>query len=69
MLNSGGRLERQDKYIDILIKDEAEKAAELAKDLFELNRKRQALTEEGIQAGVAQKMCIRDRYSPMSSWN
>ncbi|MFQ9798980.1 MAG: hypothetical protein ACLR23_08580 [Clostridia bacterium] len=31
MLNSGGRLERQDKYIDILIKDEAEKAAELAK--------------------------------------
>ena len=54
MLNSGGRLERQDKYIDILIKDEAEKAAELAKDLFELNRKRQALTEEGIQAGVAQ---------------
>ncbi len=50
MLNSGGRLETQEKYSGILRTQDPEEAAELARALKQLNAERQKLTADGVAA-------------------
>ena len=52
MINSGGRLEQQQKYIEILLEEDPIRAEKMATRLYELNRLRQKMTEEGIEAGL-----------------
>ena len=54
MLNAGGRLGSQNHYLDILTSEDVDVCGELAEELFQLNRERQQMTEEGIRAGLAQ---------------
>lgn len=54
MLNAGGRLSSQNRYIQILLSDDEVICRGLAEELKELNQKRQKLTEEGIEAGILQ---------------
>lgn len=52
MINSGGRLEQQQRFLPFLLEEDPEKAEKGAARLFELNRKRQQMTEQGIMQGV-----------------
>lgn len=54
MINSGGRLEQQQKYIDILLEEDPAQAEKMANRLYELNRLRQKMTEKGIEEGIAE---------------
>lgn len=49
MLNSGGRLENQEKYIQILLTDDPLEAGELARNLRALNYERQQMTAKGVE--------------------
>ena len=51
MINSGGRLEQQQKYIMVLLEENPESAERAASRLYELNKKRQKMTEDGITLG------------------
>ncbi|MCI8632648.1 MAG: single-stranded-DNA-specific exonuclease RecJ [Lachnospiraceae bacterium] len=54
MLNAGGRLGSQNRFLEILVSQDEKRCRLLAKELFDLNRERQHLTEEGIQQGICQ---------------
>ncbi|MBQ7064417.1 MAG: single-stranded-DNA-specific exonuclease RecJ [Firmicutes bacterium] len=48
MINSGGRLDAQQNYIHVLQSEDPEKAEDAARKLYQLNRTRQAMTDEGF---------------------
>lgn len=52
MINSGGRLECQQRFLPLLLEQDPEIAEKGAARLFELNRQRQQLTEQGIMQGL-----------------
>lgn len=52
MLNSGGRLENQDRYIQILLTEDAMEAAQLAYELRRLNTERQDMTNAGLEKAI-----------------
>ena len=52
MINSGGRLEYQQRFLPILLEQDPEIAEKGAARLYELNRQRQQLTEQGIAQGL-----------------
>ena len=54
MLNAGGRLGSQNRFLDIMLSDDEKECQLLAKELFDLNRQRQQMTEEGIADGIRQ---------------
>lgn len=54
MLNAGGRLGSQNHFLEILLSQNELRCAALAQELFDLNRRRQQLTEEGIRQGICQ---------------
>lgn len=54
MINSGGRLDEQQHYIMALLEEDPERAEKAAAQLYELNRLRQKMTEEGIQKGLVE---------------
>ncbi len=54
MLNAGGRLGSQNRFLDIMLSNDEKECQMLAKELFDLNRQRQQMTEEGIADGIRQ---------------
>lgn len=54
MLNAGGRLGSQNRFLEIMLSNDEKECQMLAKELFDLNRQRQQMTEEGIAAGISQ---------------
>ena len=54
MLNAGGRLGSQNRFLDIMLSKDEACCQRLAQELFELNRQRQQMTENGIADGIAQ---------------
>lgn len=54
MLNAGGRLGSQNRFLDIMLSEDEKECQMLAKELFDLNRQRQQMTEEGIVDGISQ---------------
>lgn len=54
MLNAGGRLGSQNHFMEVLLSEDHECCQTLAKELFDLNRERQNLTEDGIRQGDEQ---------------
>lgn len=54
MLNAGGRLGSQNRFLEILLSEDERECQMLAKELFDLNRQRQQMTEDGIAAGIEQ---------------
>lgn len=54
MINAGGRLETQDRYIRILLTEDEREAMQLAEQLQMLNAERQKMTAEGVAAGLEQ---------------
>lgn len=54
MINAGGRLGSQNRYLPILFSEDIAICRELATELAKLNRERQELTEAGIEAGLRQ---------------
>lgn len=53
MINSGGRLDSQQNYISVMLSQDPVKAETAAKKLYELNRERQKLTDEGVEKAMA----------------
>lgn len=51
-INSAGRLDDPMKAAELLITDDFEKAINIAEYLFELNKKRQAMTNEAIEEAI-----------------
>lgn len=54
MINAGGRLGSQNKFIRILLSDDEFECQSLAKELGSLNQTRQKMQEEGIRKGLDQ---------------
>lgn len=54
MINAGGRLGSQNRYFDIMISDSRTLCRRLASELYNLNKTRQMLTEQGIKEGQEQ---------------
>ena len=54
MLNAGGRLGSQNRYLPILISEDEGLCRQLAAELWQMNRERQQMTEEGIREGMRQ---------------
>ena len=52
MINAGGRLGSQNKYIRILLSDDVFECQTLAKELAALNAERQKMQEDGIAKGL-----------------
>ena len=53
MINSGGRLDSQQNFISVMLSQDPVQAETAAKKLFELNRQRQLLTDEGMEQAAA----------------
>lgn len=54
MINAGGRLGSQNRFLDILISDSQALCKNLAQELHVLNKNRQQMTERGIREGIEQ---------------
>lgn len=54
MINAGGRLGSQNRFLEILLSDSEALCRNLAQELFLLNKHRQQMTEDGIKEGKAQ---------------
>ncbi|MBK1812962.1 single-stranded-DNA-specific exonuclease RecJ [Clostridium sp. YIM B02505] len=48
-INATGRLETADLSVELLITNEKDRASELAKELYELNQRRQEMTSESVE--------------------
>lgn len=53
-INATGRLETADLSVELLLNDNEEQADSLAKELFELNQRRQELTKESVDMVIKQ---------------
>ena len=53
-INATGRLETADLSVELLLAEEEERAEELAKELFELNQRRQDLTKDSVDMVIKQ---------------
>ncbi len=51
-LNAGGRLETAQLAVALLLAEEREQAEKLATTLFELNKKRREMTEQGVEQAI-----------------
>ncbi len=49
MLNAGGRLGSQNRFVRILLSEDERECADLARELYELNRTRQEMTDQGLR--------------------
>ncbi len=54
MLNAGGRLGSQNKYVHILLSNDEGKCFQIARELMNANRLRQDMTEKGVKEGLQQ---------------
>lgn len=54
MLNAGGRLGSQNKYMDLFTASDPSELMSLAKELSDLNEERQAMQQEGLLEGIRQ---------------
>lgn len=54
MLNAGGRLGSQNRYLQLLLSEDPAECRQLAGELYALNRERQQMTEIGLQQGAEQ---------------
>ncbi len=54
MINAGGRLGSQNRFLDILTSDSPALCRNLAQELFVMNKNRQQMTELGIKEGLEQ---------------
>ena len=54
MLNAGGRLGSQNKYVYILLSEDETVCLQIARELMNANRLRQDMTENGVRDGLAQ---------------
>ncbi|MBO6158286.1 MAG: DHH family phosphoesterase [Firmicutes bacterium] len=54
MLNAGGRLGSQNKYVHVLLSDQNQETLPIARELMETNHLRQEMTEQGVKDGLEQ---------------
>ncbi|MBQ7059631.1 MAG: DHH family phosphoesterase [Firmicutes bacterium] len=54
MLNAGGRLGSQNKYVHILLSRDETQCFQIARELMNANRLRQDMTEKGVEEGIRQ---------------
>ena len=54
MLNAGGRLGSQNRYVHILLSDSSKECQEIARELNQTNQLRQEMTDRGFKEGLAQ---------------
>ncbi|MBO4888689.1 MAG: DHH family phosphoesterase [Firmicutes bacterium] len=60
MLNAGGRLGSQNKYVHILLSHDESQCLQIARELMNANRLRQDMTEKGVEDGIRQ---LKSAYS------